>query len=104
MPIAFVIRTLRLYELCCDHGLGFLFCQIQHIGFNAVDFILEISSPQRDWHRHFEFEKGPRLKLEMPMPVSLRTRDFEDEIYRVKAYVLYLTEEKTKPMVAAEFV
>jgi len=49
-------------------------------------------------------EPGTLLELEMPMPVSLRTRDFEDEIYRVKAYVLYLTEEKTKPMVAAEFV
>ena len=49
-------------------------------------------------------EPGSLLKLEMPMPVSLRTRDFEDEIYRVKAYVLHLTEEKGKRMVAAEFV
>ena len=49
-------------------------------------------------------EPGTLLELEMAMPMSLRTRDFEDEVYRVKAYVLYVTEEKGERMVAAEFV
>ncbi len=49
-------------------------------------------------------EPGALLELELPMPVSLRTRDFDDDIYRVKAYVLYVTEERGKRMVACEFV
>lgn len=49
-------------------------------------------------------EPGTLLRLELPMPVSLRARDFEDEIYTVNAYVLYVTEEKGKRQVAAEFV
>lgn len=49
-------------------------------------------------------EPGTLLELEMDMPAHLRTRDFEDEIYRVKAYVLYVTECKGERQVAAEFV
>ena len=51
-----------------------------------------------------QVEPGTLLRLELPMPVSLRARDFEDEIYTVKAYVLYITEKKGKRLVAAEFV
>ncbi len=49
-------------------------------------------------------EPGTLLRLELPMPVSLRARDFENEIYTVNAYVLYITEKKGKRLVAAEFV
>lgn len=49
-------------------------------------------------------EPGALLRLELPMPVSLRARDFESEIYTVNAYVLYVKEEKGKRLVAAEFV
>lgn len=49
-------------------------------------------------------EPGTLLRLELPMPVSLRARDFEDEIYTVNAYVLYAMEDKGKRLVAAEFV
>jgi hypothetical protein len=49
-------------------------------------------------------EPGSLLRLELPMPVSLRTRDFEDEMYVVNAYVLYITEKDDKRLVAAEFV
>jgi DnaJ-class molecular chaperone len=49
-------------------------------------------------------EPGTLLRLELPMPVSLRARDFEDEIYTVNAYVLYVMEKKGKRLVAAEFV
>ncbi len=49
-------------------------------------------------------EPGTLLRLELPMPVSLRARDFEDEIYTVNAYVLYITEKRGKRLVAAEFV
>ena len=49
-------------------------------------------------------EPGTLLRLELPMPVSLRARDFENEIYTVNAYVLYITEKKDKRLVAAEFV
>lgn len=49
-------------------------------------------------------EPGTLLRLELPMPVSLRSRDFEEEIYTVNAYVLYITERKSKRLVAAEFV
>ena len=51
-----------------------------------------------------QVEPGALLRLELPMPVSLRARDFEDEIYTVKAYVLYITEKRGKRLVAAEFV
>jgi hypothetical protein len=49
-------------------------------------------------------EPGSLLRLELPMPVSLRARDFEDEIYAVNAYVLYVTEKEGGRLVAAEFV
>jgi hypothetical protein len=49
-------------------------------------------------------EPGTLLRLELPMPVSLRARNFEDEIYTVNAYVLYITERGNKRLVAAEFV
>ncbi len=49
-------------------------------------------------------EPGTLLRLELPMPVSLRARDFEEEIYTVNAYVLYVIEQKSKRLVAAEFV
>jgi hypothetical protein len=51
-----------------------------------------------------DVEPGTLLRLELPMPVSLRARDFEDEIYAVNAYVLYVIEKKGKHLVAAEFV
>ncbi|MGA9771970.1 MAG: DnaJ domain-containing protein [Blastocatellia bacterium] len=49
-------------------------------------------------------EPGTLLRLELPMPVSLRAKNFEDEIYTVNAYVLYVTERNNKRLVAAEFV
>jgi hypothetical protein len=49
-------------------------------------------------------EPGTLLELELAMPVSLRTRDFDDDMYRVKAYVLYVVEERGTRMVACEFV
>ena len=49
-------------------------------------------------------EPGTLLRLELPMPVSLRARDFDGEIYTVNAYVLYVTERKNKRLVAAEFI
>ena len=49
-------------------------------------------------------EPGSLLRLELSMPVSLRARDFEDEMYAVNAYVLYVTEKDDKRLVAAEFV
>ena len=49
-------------------------------------------------------EPGTLLRLELPMPVSLRARDFEDEIYTVNAYVLYITEKRGRRFVAAEFI
>lgn len=49
-------------------------------------------------------EPGTLLRLDLPMPGGLRTRDFSDEIYAVNGFAIRTTQTESKQMVAVEFV
>jgi len=49
-------------------------------------------------------EPGSQLRIEMPMPRNLRTRNYSDEVYVVDAFVLYATNHDSGRQVVAEFI
>ena len=52
--------------------------------------------------RHLE--PGSELRLELPMPKSLRTHSYEDDLYVVDAYVIYTSNLDSGRQVVAEFI
>ena len=51
-----------------------------------------------------QLEPGSELRLELPMPKSLRTHSFDDELYVVSAYVIYASNLESGRQVVAEFI
>lgn len=49
-------------------------------------------------------EPGSQLRLELPMPNHLRTRSYDDEVYVVRAFVLYAANQDSRHQVVAEFI
>jgi hypothetical protein len=49
-------------------------------------------------------EPGSELRLELPMPKYLRTHSFDDDLYVVRAYVIYATNLESGRQVVAEFI
>jgi hypothetical protein len=49
-------------------------------------------------------EPGSELRLELPMPKHLRTHSYDDELYIVKAFVIYAANHESGRQVVAEFI
>ena len=52
--------------------------------------------------RHLE--PGSELRLELPMPKSLRTHSYDDDLYVIRAYVIYVSNLESGRQVVAEFI
>jgi len=48
-------------------------------------------------------EPGSRLQLELPMPIDLRTHNYNDELYVAAGYVIYVIQDSGGRQVVAEF-
>ncbi len=51
-----------------------------------------------------QVEPATELRLELPMPKHLRTHSYDDELYVVNAFVVYIANDDCGRQVVAEFV
>ena len=51
-----------------------------------------------------EIVPGSELRLELPMPKTLRTHSYDEDLYAVSAYVIYSSLSDLGWQIVAEFI